>query len=457
MKIRRIGLFHLVLAVLLAVSCGVTRNYERPQEMRPLADSLYSAEGDTVSFADIHWHDFFTDPLLRDLIDTALVHNADLQLARLRTQEAEARLRASRLALWPSVEALPQLSVNHYSETGTVQRYNVGLAASWELGFTGRVRNARKGSVAALEQQKAYAQAVRTALVAGVAENYYTLLMLDEQLRVNQRTAENWAENLRMMQAMKRTGRATALSVAQSEANKLAVESSVIRLRQQIAALENNLCTLVGVAPRSVSRGRIQGQEFPSELAAGVPSQLLERRPDVRQAEMALAAAFYETNIARGAFLPSVTLGGSLGWTNGNGVSFSDPSQWLAGAVASLVQPIFARGRLVADRKVAEARQEEALVTYRQTLLQAGAEVNNALISWEAARDRLQADKEQVAALIEAVRSAELLMKHSSQNYLEVIVARQSLLNAELTCVSDSYDEIQSVIALYRALGGGAE
>lgn len=188
-----------------------------------------------------------------------------------------------------------------------------------------------------------------------------------------------------------------------------------------------------------------------------MPLQLLQRRPDIRQSEAELAEAFYATNQARSAFYPSITLGGSAGWTNAAGAAITNPGQWLFSAVASLAQPLFNRGQNVANLKVAKAQQEEALLSFRQSLLDAGTEVNNALMQWQIARQRLKLDEQQIASLQSAVRSSELLMRHSSQNYLEVITARQTLLQAELDAVSDRFDEIQGVINLYHALGGGYE
>lgn len=183
--------------------------------------------------------------------------------------------------------------------------------------------------------------------------------------------------------------------------------------------------------------------------------QLLSRRPDVRQCESQLAVAYYATNSARSTFYPGITLNGSAGWTNAAGAAITNPGQWLLSAVGSLVQPLFNRGKNIANLKIAKAQQEEALLTFQQSLLDAGAEVNDALVQWQTARKRIQLDEQQCTSLQSALRSSELLMQHSSQNYLEVITARQALLQAELNTVTDRFDEIQGVINLYHALGGG--
>lgn len=306
-----------------------------------------------------------------------------------------------------------------------------------------------------LEQSQAYKQAVQTQLIATIANSYYTLLMLDKQLDISRRTAEIWAENLRVMKALKKAGQTTEMAVAQIEASKLSVDASLLSLEQQITEVENSLSSLLGVVPQRIDRSTLDMQSFPDTLSVGVPLQLLQRRPDVRQSEAALAEAFYTTNRAYSAFYPAITLSGSAGWTNAAGAIISNPGEWLFSAVGALVQPLFNRGQNIANLKVAKARQEEALLTFRQTLLNAGTEVNDALLQWQVARRRLDLDRQQIISLQSAVRSSELLMRHSSQNYLEVLTARQTLLDAELSAVSDRFEEIQGVINLYHALGGG--
>jgi outer membrane protein TolC len=204
-----------------------------------------------------------------------------------------------------------------------------------------------------------------------------------------------------------------------------------------------------------ITRGNLEGQTFPSELSEGIPVQLLTNRPDIRQAEQVLIQKFYLTNAARAYFYPNLTLSGSLGWTNGNGAMVVDPAGLIAGVVGSLVQPIFGRGANKARLKTAQAEQEIALYNFRQTILDAGINVNDAISKWQTAKKRLDVNKKQVLHLQAAVWNTKLLMKRGSTNYLEVLTAQQNLLDAELTCISDRYDQIISIISLYRALGGG--
>ncbi len=444
------------LSLLVGLAGCQYRTYERPE--MPQTDSLYlrsTLSADTASIADLSWKELFTDPLLQELIETGIENNTDLNIARLKVQEAEALLTASKLAYLPSLSLTPQGTIKSVEGGSATKTYNLAASADWEIDIFGRITNAKREAKAVLEQSEAYRQAVQTQLVATIANSYYTLLMLDKQLEISRSTAEIWADNLRVMKALKKAGQTTEMAVAQIEASKLAVDASLLSLQQQIIEMENSISSLLGDVPRQITRSTLDVQLFPDTLSIGVPLHLLQRRPDVRQSEAALAAACYVTNQAYAAFYPSITLSGSAGWTNAAGAVISNPGEWLFSAIGSLVQPLFNRGQNIANLKVAKAQQEEALLSFRQSLLDAGNEVNNALLQWQTARQRLELDKQQIASLRSAVRSSELLMKHSSQNYLEVLTARQTLLEAELSAVSDRFDEIQGVINLYHALGGG--
>lgn len=437
--------------------CHIYRAYERPESVN-VSDSLYRqpvAGEDTVSLASLSWKELFTDPQLQQLIETGLNNNTDLSIARLKVKEAEALLMTSRLSYLPSVSLTPQGTLTSADGSKASKTYNLAASADWEIDLFGKLLNSKRGAQAALEQSEAYRQAVQTQLVATIANSYYTLLMLDEQLDISRRTAQTWDESVRTMKALKRAGQTTEMAVAQTEAGKLAVDASVLSVERQINEMENSLSTLLGLSPQAIERSTLKEQQFPDTSSTGVPLQLLSRRPDVRQCEAQLAVAYYATNSARSAFYPSITLSGSAGWTNATGATVTNPGQWLLTAVGSLVQPLFNRGKNIANLKIAKAQQEEALLTFRQSLLDAGAEVNDALVQWQTARQRIQLDEQQVAALRSALRSSELLMQHSSQNYLEVLTARQSLLQAELDTTTDRFDEIQGVINLYHALGGG--
>lgn len=452
---------HIVIAIVVMLVCGsctTYKKYNRPDD--PMTENLFGddvTDYDTTTIASIPWRVFFKDPHLQTLIDSGLINNSNLRIASLHVSQAEVALTASRLAYLPSVTLNPQGNISSYGGDKSARTYSLGLSADWEIDIAGRLTNEKRGAFAYLQQQMSYRQAVHTQLVATIANTYYNLLTLDEQLSISRQSLAAWDEIIRTLEVRKKVGESNAASVAQAKASKYEVEISILSLEQQLKVMENSMCTLVGWSPRTINRSDLKSQEFPDTLAVGVPLQLLENRPDIRQAEYALQKAFYSTNVARSAFYPSLNLGGSVGWTNNSGVAIVNPGDWLLNALGSLTQPLFNKGRNVANLKIAKAQQEEALIEFRQKLLDAGAEVNNALSQWQNADNRLNISKQQIYELEEAVRSTVLLMKHSGDsNYLEVLTAQQSLLSAQLTESQEIYDKIQGMIKLYHALGGGA-
>lgn len=451
----------IVFAAVMLASCGIYTNYERPAQAVADMDSLYRPEArpdTTRSIATLRWEELFTDTCLQQLIRQGLAANADLAVARLQVEEAQATLRQSKLAYLPSVQLEPTGTLSSFDGQKTQKTYSVGASASWEIDLFGKLRNSKRQALASLLASDAYRQAMQTQVVATVADSYYALLMLDEQIRITEQTAESWREYVRSLAALMQAGQADRATLAQAEASRLAAESSLLSLQQQAIEQENALCVFVGLTPRRLERGTMDGQHFPSHLSVGVPLDLLSRRPDVRQAEANLMQAFYATNSARAAFYPSITLSGSAGWTNSGGAAVANPGAWLLQAVGSLVQPLFNRGQNLANLKIAKAQQEEAVLQFRQSLLDAGNEVNNALAQWQTARERIRLDNEQVEQLTITLGDTELLMENSADtNYLQVLTVRQSLLSAQLAVASDRYDEIQGVIELYHALGGGSE
>lgn len=441
---------------LLLAGCGIYTDYTRPA--LPVVDSLYThmpveaVSNDTTSLAFLSWEELFADSLLREYIRMGLEHNTDLNIARLRVEEAEATLQASRLAFFPSASLSAELGASRAQGPS----FSVAPSFQWEIDAFGKMRNTKKGAEAALEQSRAYRQAVQTQLIATIADSYYALLMLDQQIEISRRTMATWEENIRSLSALKRAGKTNEAAVLQASANKLQVENSIYSMQRQIYEQENAFAALLGTGPMEIRRGKLDDQSFPENLSVGIPLHLLQYRPDVRQAEYALAESFYAENLARSYFYPGVTLGGSAGWSTSFGTAIGNPAGWLANALASLMAPLFDRGTSIARLKIAKAQQQEALISFRQTLIDAGTEVNNALASWQTAKQRLNVDQKLILNLQAAVWNTNLLMKHGLTNYLEVLTAQQTLLGAELSQSSDKYAEIQSVINLYHALGGGS-
>lgn len=446
--------FILLWAVCLMTGCSIYKPYSRPEVQ---TEGLYrdlEETRDTASIATLGWRNLFSDKNLQALIEKGLERNTDLRVAHTRVKAAEAVLMNARLSYLPSVVLAPDGSISGTEGAKAIRTYNLAASASWEIDLFGKVTNAKQEALAALEGSRAYRQAVETQLIATIANSYYMLLMLDRQLIISEQTLITWKETEHSIEALKRAGKSNDAAVLQAKANRLALEASVVSIRKSIRETENGLSALLADTSHGIMRGALQKQQFPDTLSAGLPIQLLANRPDVRQAEWNLAQAYYATNAARSAFYPSLTLSGSTGWTNNVGGVVVNPGSWLFSAVGSLMQPLFNKGTNIANLRQAKARQEEALLLFQQSLLDAGKEVNNALTRWQSARIRMDYVNQQIMTLQEAVRKTELLMQHTSTNYLEVLTARQRLLEAELTQAQDKFEEIQGVIDLYHAVGG---
>ena len=429
-------------AILTLGSCSMYREYERPK--LHYLDSLYRRLPDlqdSSSIAELSWREFFADTTLQEWIRLGISFNTDLSIARFKVDQAQATLHAARRAFFPSASLSAEADIN-----GESMSYSLTPSFSWEADIFGKMTNAKRSAVAAVEQSVAYKQAVQTQLIATIAETYYTLLMLDAQLAVSQRTQKTWEENIRTLEALKMAGKTNEAAVLQAKANMLDVQNSVYVLHKKIFETENAFSSLIGIVPIIIDRGTLEGQEFIEHLSGGLPAEILGNRPDVRQAELQLKQAFYATNQARASFYPTVKLDGFLRF---------DPSGFITDLGASLLQPLYARGLNNAQLRRAEAQQKIALYEFRQKLLDAGIEVNNALVALKTAQSMVKIDKKQIVHLQAAVWNTQLLMKHGNTNYLEVLTAQQKLLQAELSEISDRYEEIRSVINLYHALGGG--
>lgn len=439
-------------------SCGIYSKYKPATEV---PENLYGQETvvteDTVTLGSMNWREVFTDPQLQTLIEQGLQNNTDYLSAQLRVEEAEATLLSAKLAFLPSFAFSPQGTVSSFDSHKATQTYSVPITASWELDIFGKMRNAKKQAQALYAQSQDYRQAVRTQLIAGIANTYYTLLMLDAQLEISVQTASSWKETVNSTRALMNAGMADEAAVSQMEATYYSICTSVLDLKEQLNQVENSLALLLAETPHIIQRGKLEGQQLPEDFSVGIPVHLLSNRPDVRVAERTLESAFYATNQARSAFYPSITLSGSAGWTNSAGAAITNPGKFLASAVGSLTQPLFARGQLLGQLKITKAQQEEARLSFEQALLNAGTEVNDALAQYHTARDKAVYFEKQIESLQRAYKSTSLLMRHGTTTYLEVLTAQQGLLNAQLTQVANRFTEIQGVINLYQALGGGRE
>lgn len=456
------NIIYVMCATALLSSCHIYKAYDRPEEIT--ADGIYRdpvsvvdtlAVTDTTNMGNLPWQDIFRDSKLQALIEEGLANNVDMQAAILRVEEAKVLLTSARLAFLPSINFNPQGTITTMGDNEWAKAYSTPLSASWEVDLFGKLLNASRSQKTAYLQSEFSRQAVRSQIICGVANLYYTLLMLDRQVEITAENVDINKENVRAMEAMKEAGMTTEAAVAQSRAVYHQVEASLIDLKRQVRETENALAVLLAKAPQTIDRGTLDEQVFPEDLTTGVPLQLLENRPDVKIAEMTLASAYYTTNQARAAFYPGLNITATAGWTNGSGIQVANPGEFMFQALASLAQPIFNNGRLIANLKVSKAEEEIARMNYQQTILEAGQEVSDALHLYDATNRRLMQDKQQVEQLEKASAYTKDLFQSGDASYLEVLTAQQSLLSAQLTEVSDNVQRMQAVISLYSALGGG--
>lgn len=451
----------LMVAVQGLVSCRIYSNYERPDNLpvgalyRDTTSTAGVLTSDTLNFGNMPWRSVFTDSYLQSLIEKALSSNTDLLNAQETVEQAQASFKAAKLAYLPSLSLSAQGTLSSFDGAKATKVYSVPLTASWQADLFGSIRNAKEQAKSVLMQSNAYKQSVQTQIIANVANLYYTLLNLDEQLRTTRETSELWDKNVEAMEAMQKAAMTNMASVEQARANNLQIKATIPALEQSIRETENSLCMILHEAPHTITRSTLAAQQLPEGMSAGVPAQLLSNRPDVKAAEYSLRSAFYATNAAYSAFYPQLTITGQAGWTNSNGV-IVNPGKIITSLVGQLAQPIFQQGKLTAQLKIAQSAQRAAQNTFEQTLLNAGTEVSNALYSYKAACEKATICSQQVEALKKTRdQTYELFKFDRSTTYLEKLTAEMSLLNAQLTLINDNYSKLQAAVNLYAALGGG--
>ena len=445
-------------------SCGLYNKYERPDVNTQglvrdvVADNDTLAVTDTASFGNLPWRSVFTDPQLQQHIEYALAHNTNLLNAALNVKMVEAQLISAKLAFVPAFSFTPQGTIASWDGGKASQTYSLPVNASWSIDLFGNLLSLKRSAQMSLLATKDYQLVVKTKLIAGVANSYYTLLMLDKQLEVvndmERLTKETW-ETMKFLKDNKVGYRST--SVQSAEANYYSVQAQKADLKRQIREVENSLSLLLGQQAQAISRGKLDEQSLPTNFSTGIALQMLNNRPDVHYAEMSLAQCFYNVENARSKFYPSITISGSGAFTNSSGMGIVNPGKWLLSAVGSLVQPIFQNGRLIAGLKVAKAQQEQAYNTWQQAILSAGSEVSNALVLYNTSEEKSNIEAKQIEVLKKNVEDTKNLMASSGSTYLEVITAQQSLLNVELSKIVDDFNKMQAVVNLYYALGGGRD
>ena len=454
------------LLCLLLASCGLYNKYERPDEVNTqgLIRDIVS-DGDTLqvnsdeSFGNLPWREVFTDPQLQSLIEKALENNADLRNAALNVKMMQTMLTVSKLAFLPSISLAPQGTISKVQMDGatTSKTYQLPIAASWNVDLFGNLLSQKRSAQMKLLATKDYKVVVQTNIICGVANLYYTLMMLDEQLAIITDMEGLVKDTWDMMKLQMELGRARSTSVQSAEASYYSVQAQKATIKQQIREMENSMSLLLNEAGHQISRGQFYNQSLPTNFSTGVGIQLLSNRADVHAAEMSLAQCFYDTQTARSRFYPNITITGTALFTNSLGTQIVNPGKWILSAVGSLTQPIFAHGQIVAGLKVAKAQQEQALNTFQQTILKAGNEVSNALVAYNTCDEKSKLDEKQVKIYEQNVEDTRQLYTSKGSSYLEVIQAQTSLLNARISKVTDDFNKMQAVVNLYQALGGGSK
>ncbi len=410
--------------------------------------------GDSTSIAQLSWREFFTDPLLQKLIETALERNTDLNSARIAIQQSEASLAAAKQAFFPSVYLSPSASISSFGGSSPAKTYNVPLQVNWDIDAFGTIKGQKRKSEVVVMQAKAREQAVKANIISAVAQQYSTLLLLDQQLEILLSTDSLWNISLETQKILWENGKSYSTAVNQMESSYLGVKTSIVDVRNNIRQMETDICRLLAIPPQHIERSHLGNYTLPRRFETGVPALLLKNRPDIKLADLAMAEAFYNTQAAQAAFYPSISLQGVAGWTNSAGAGVVNPGKILLNAVASLAQPIYAQGKLKANLKINQLAQEDLMNRYVQTVIDAGSEVNDALADCQAAVEKHGYYHRQVAVLKEAYKGTHELMDNGKASYLEVLTAQETLLNAQLNEATNMYNGAMGIIALYIALGG---
>jgi NodT family efflux transporter outer membrane factor (OMF) lipoprotein len=445
--------------MILATSCAITKPYQAPVVG---TQDLYrgTPSTDTINMADLHWNEVFRDTLLQNLIREGIANSLDLKIAYSRINQARAYYEQSKQAFLPSLNADAAVqggkqSNNKTTTSSNTQLFQLGISSSWEADLWGKLKSSKRAMLASLLQSEAYARVIQTDVVASIANYYYILLGLDQQLKITQQSVKNWVSTVDIMKALKDANVVTGAAVVQSEASRYAVDVTIPDLKQSIRQAENALSILLGRVPGAIERGELYDQQLSAFLNTGVPAQLLSNRPDVQEAEYNFRYNFELTNIARTYFYPSLIISASGSFSSTTLSNLFSPTSLVGSIAGGLTQPIFNQGVNKTRLKIAKEGQQQALLAFQNALLIAGQEVSDDMAAYQSTLEKTNLRDNQIINLQKAVEYTQLLVRYSSANYTEVLTAEQSLLSAQLNQVNDRLQQLQAIMNLYRDLGGG--
>ena len=461
----------LAVIVVILNACNVSKNIETPKLALPDHFGTAANVSDTTNIANIEWRSFFTDPVLQKLIDSAIAKNYDMQIA-LKNIEAsqllfkqvkwnnlpQADLNVTANSTRPADNSLTGLSLAQYGiSTKHIEDYSANATLSWEADVWGKIRNQSKAARAAYLQTVEAKKAIQSNIVTSVSQGYYNLLMLSAQLDIAQKNVKLNDSTLRIIKLQYNAGQVTLLAVQQADAQEQAAAQLIPQFEQNITVQENALSVLIGQLPSQIAHGASLSKiTVPADISAGVPSSLLNNRPDVKEQELALIAANADVAFNKAQMYPALRI------TAQGGVNSFEASNWfnipasLFGVVGgSVVQPLFDHKELDTKYQVAKVNREKAVLQFRQSVLNAVGEVSDNLVKIEKLKEQQTIAANRVSTLQQATLNANLLFKNGMANYLEVITAQSNVLQAELELTAIKRDELNVVVDLYRSLGGG--
>ena len=451
-------------------SCFVAKDYKRPEIEE--TENLYRTDNlpsDSLSMADVSWKTLFTDPFLNQYIEEGLQNNIDIRIAIQQIIAAEAYLKQGKAGYLPTINATGSASRAYISGNGQqgailsslgkdhIDQFELSGALSWEADIWGKIRSNKRAFAASYLQSVAAHQAVKTQLIATIAATYYQLLALDSQLEITQKTIESRFKGVETIKALKDAGQTNQVAVDQNIAQYNSAKALEVDIETAIFRTENTLSILLGKGPQHFERSSLNKQKIDTELKLGVPSTLLSNRPDVMAAEYNLIQSFELTNVAKSNFYPSLTLTASSGFQSLSFDNLFDGSSFFTNLAGGITQPILNGRKIKTQYEVAKSQQEQALLNFKKSLLTAGSEVSNALFAYNSETKKYDFRLKEVEALRKAEQNSDELLKNGYANYLDLLTARQSALNAELNIIDSKLQQLLTIVDLYEALGGGVK